>query len=403
MHATQKKIVILGAGFGGVYAFHELHKKYHNDPSVRISIINKTDYFLFTPLLHEVATGGVSRENVMFNIHTMFDACLAELVEAEVQRIDVNKKIIATSKGMYPYDILVYALGAGTNFFTLSPEARARVYPLKTIDDAMAIKARMKEVFEREAHPSIAVVGGGPTGVEVVAEVREYAAALKKSFDCEDTKKEQLFLVDAGPRLLPHFHKDLGARARSILEKWGVRVVLNESVADARNNEVILKSGKRIPAHMVLWTAGVTANHILFSPALHVDAKNRIVVKATLQAPHHPELFVVGDAASVHTNAGMVPMTAQAAFAAGTHAARNIGAFLEKRALQPFHYRHAGDLFSLGQWLAGAEVFGFRFFGHIAWFLWRAIYLSKIIGIRNKVMIMVEWTLNIFLPRDINN
>lgn len=400
---NRTNIVILGGGFGGVYAFHALHKRYHGDPSVKITIVNRTDYFLFAPLLHEVATGGVSRDSVMFNIRSMFDGCSAELVEAEAHGIDLEQKIIRTSAGEYHYDIAVYGLGAGTNFFNLSDEARSRVLPLKTIDDAAAIKARLKQIFEDNAKPSVVVVGGGPTGVEIIAEMREFADALKNSLQGNGKRAEQFILIDPGARLLSQFHAVLGERAKHILERRGMRIMLRESVADVRENEAVLASGKRIPAHIVVWAAGVHACPISFFPSVAVNKKGRIIILPTLQIPHYPEVFAVGDAAAVHDGENAVPMTAQAAVYEGKAAGRNIIALLDGTVLRPFSYRHKGNLFSLGQWLAGAEIFGVRFFGHTAWFLWRTVYLSKIIGLRNKIRVMVEWTLNIFLPRDINN
>lgn len=397
-----KHIVILGGGFGGIYAFHTLHKRYHGDPSVKITIVNRTDYFLFTPLLHEVATGGVSRDSVMFNIRSFFDGCSAELVEAEARHIDFDKKIIATSAGDYHYDIVVYGLGAGTHFFNLSPEARARVLPLKTIEDAAAIKARLKNVFEDHHAPSIIVVGGGPTGVEVVVEALEFADTVKKSLKGDGDRRGHFYLVDAGTGLLPQFHATLGKQAKHILEERGIDVITRESVVDVHEHEAVCASGRRIPAHMVIWTAGVRARLIPCAPPPAVDEKGRIVVASTLQVQGHADAFAVGDAAAITCGGGVVPMAAQAAVQEGTVAGRNIIALLNGEPLEQFQYRHRGDLFSLGQWLAGAEIFGMRFFGHTAWFLWRTIYLSKIIGLRNKVRVMVEWTLNIFLPRDIN-
>lgn len=417
MDHQHKTIVILGAGFAGVYAFLELHKQYHTDSTMRVMMINRTDYFLFTPLLHEVATGGVSPENALYNIHSILDCCAGDFLQADVQHIDLRKKIVTTSRGEVPYDVLLYALGASVTFFGLSEAARKQVLPLKTIDDAKRIKTRLIELFEHDETPKVVVVGGGATGVEVVAEAREYCDQLAHTFRRNFAPAQSsICLVHEGARLLPQFHSRLGEGAERILRDRSITVIRNDAVVDVNEQEVVLRSGRRIQTNFVIWVAGVAANYISTTPHLPLDAKDRIIVTPYLNLSGYPTVFVAGDAASIaigdtffhlpeyfverRGNTDTAPMTAQAAVAAGKAAGRNIRALLEGKPLTVFQYRHRGDLFSLGQWMAGAEIFGFRFFGHFAWWLWRTIYLSKIIGLRNKVNVAVDWTLNLFLPRD---
>lgn len=418
MNREQKNIVILGAGFAGVYAFLELHKQYHADSTVRVTMINRTDYFLFTPLLHEVATGGVSPENALYNIHSILNCCAGDFIEAHIRHIDLRKKIVATSRGEVPYDVLLYALGASVAFFGLSEAARRQVLPLKTIGDAKRIKTRLIELFERDEAPKVVVAGGGPTGIEVAAEVREYCDQLAYTFRRNSRPAQSsICLVHAGARLLPQFHARLGERTERILRGRSITIIRNDSVIDVNEQEVVLRSGRRIQANLVIWAAGVAANYISITPHLLLDAKDRIIVTPYLNLLGYPDVFVAGDAASIamgnnlphlppylverRGDANTAPMTAQAAVAAGKAAGRNIRALLEGKPLTVFRYCHKGDLFSLGQWMAGAEIFGIRFFGHFAWWLWRTIYLFKIIGLRNKVNVAVDWTLNLFLPRDI--
>ncbi len=395
MTTTPKKILIVGAGFAGVYAFFELHKRYHADPSVSLSLISATDYFLFTPLLHEVATGGVSQENVAFTIYSMAPCCL-DFVKARVEKIDTAHKTVATSAGEFTYDYLVYALGAGTNFFGLPEQAQKRVLPLKTLADARAIKAHLVGLFKRGEMPHVVVVGGGPTGVEVAAEAHEYLEELIKTFRILKAP-HALRLVHGGSRLLPNFSAELGIEAAQVLRGRGVEIVANDAVVDVKESEVVLKSGKRLPTNVVIWAAGVVAHPVPFSSPVETDAKGRIVVTESLYLKNNPCVFIIGDAAAVVG----VPMTAQAAVAMGRAVGDNIARDIEGEPMKIFAYRHRGDMFSLGQWFAGAEIGGWRFFGHFAWWLWRTVYLSKVIGFRNKVKVMVDWTLNIFLPRDI--
>ena len=395
MARVPKKILILGAGFAGIYAFFELHKRYHKDPSVSLRLISATDYFLFTPLLHEVATGGVSQENVAFNIYSMAPCCL-DFTKARVEKIDTAARSVRTTVGEFEYDYLVYALGAGTNFFGLPEAAQKRVLPLKTLADARAIKARLVGLFKQGEMPHVVVVGGGPTGVEVASEAHEYIEELMKTFRILKAP-HALTLVHGGNRLLPNFSPQLGDNAASVLKKRGVEIVANDTVVGVDAAEIVLASGRRLPANVVIWAAGVKASPVPFSPAAETDAKGRLLVTESLYLKNDPRVFIVGDAAALDG----VPMTAQAAVAMGRASGDNIARDMEREPMKIFNYWHKGDMFSLGQWFAGAEIGGWRFFGHFAWWLWRTTYLSKVIGFRNKVKVMIDWTLNIFLPRDI--
>lgn len=391
-----KRIVILGGGFAGVHAFLRLHKRYHKDPSAQIRMVSKEDYFLFTPLLHEAATGGIGLDSVKFGIRSMLRCCLKDFIQASVLHIDLEQKVVATTAGQESYDVLIYALGAGTGFFSLDHDSQSHVIPLKTANDARRIKERVVDLFEdNQPDPSVVVVGGGPTGVEIVAEVQEYFQTLRKLFHRADGEAH---LIHAGDILLPQFHADLGRKARVILEKRGIDIVLGAKVTKVDAYGVSLAGGRTIPARLVIWAAGVTANIVPFAPEIKIDTKGRIAVHPTLQAVGYPEVFVAGDSAGFDG----VPMTAQAAVRMGERAAGNAIALLDHQSIVPFSYVHRGDLFSLGQWLAGAEIFGVRFFGHFAWWLWRTIYLFKMIGVRNKAKVMVDWTFNLFLPRDIS-
>lgn len=393
---SPKKILILGAGFAGIYAFFELHKRYHKDPSVSLRLVSATDYFLFTPLLHEVATGGVSQENVAFNIYSIAPCCL-DFTKARVEKIDTAGRSVKTSAGEFEYDYLIYALGSGTNFFGLPEAAQKRVLPLKTLADARAIKARLVGLFKQGEMPHVVVVGGGPTGVEVAAEAHEYLEQLIKTFRILKAP-HPLTLVHGGDRLLPQFSPELGANAAHVLKRRGVEIAGNDTVIDVEKDEVVLASGRHLPANVVIWGAGVKAQPAPFSPAVETDAKGRILVTESLYLKNDPRVFIAGDAAALDS----VPMTAQAAVAMGRAAGDNIARDIERAPMKIFTYRHKGDMFSLGQWFAGAEIAGgWRFFGHFAWWLWRTVYLSKVIGFRNKIKVMVDWTLNIFLPRDI--
>jgi NADH dehydrogenase len=250
-------------------------------------------------------------------------------------------------------------------------------------------------MFKAGEMPHVVVVGGGPTGVEVAAETHEYLEQLMRAFRILKAP-HALTLVHGGDRLLPQFSPDLGKDAARVLKQRGVEIVANDTVVNVEDGAVLLASGRRLTANTVIWAAGVRANPVPFIPRVEVDAKGRLAVTEALYLTGDPRVFVAGDAAFF----GDTPMTAQAAVAMGRAVADNIACDIERAPMRAFSYRHKGDMFSLGQWFAGVEIGGFQFFGHFAWWLWRTVYLSKVIGFRNKVKVMVDWTLNIFLPRD---
>ena len=402
--AKKKTVLIAGGGFAGGYAFLKLHAAYHKSEEVAIEMVSRENYFLFTPLLHEVATGGVSRDNILYNLRVILGCCLARFHRANIQQIDLSARTVHTSKGSLHYDVLIYALGSNAVLPHAAATRDARVVPLKRLEDAHNLKNGILNIFEQGEQPEFAVVGGGPTGVEIAAELNEFLKDICVLFP-DERRRVRLSLVHAGERLLPTFHSELGERAKVYLEKKGVAVFLNEKIVHITPREAVTERGASIPTALTVWTTGVSAHKVPFLPEVPIDSKKRILVTDYLNLKAFPEVFIAGDAASppLFGKRGGLPMTAQAAVASGNAAARNAIAFLKGGPLRPFRYRHQGDLFSLGHWMAGAEIGGFRFFGHLAWWLWRTIYLSKLIGLRNKVRVAADWTMNLFLPRDLNS
>jgi NADH dehydrogenase len=380
-----------------LHALFAVHRRYSCDASVHILLISNDGEFVFTPLLHEAATGGVRRRHVGFPLTDIVPRGV-RLVVARVDGIDLNRRVVRTDRGEYAYDYLAYALGARTNYFSLSPEAVRHTVTIKTLADAVAVKRRLVTLGARMDAPHIVVVGGGPTGVEVAAEIAEYLPELARRFR---KTPGRVTLVHARSRLLPQFHKELGDRARMSLEGRGVRVLLNATVAGVHHGHVALATGAQLASDCTIWVPGVCANTSVLPAHLPRDAKGRVIVAHTLELPGFSGVFIAGDAAAPSTHVD-VPMTAQAAVRAGECAGANIVARLQGRAPRSFHYRHKGDLFSLGEWLAGAEIYGFRFFGHAAWFVWRGIYLTKIIGWRNKLRVLADWVFGMFRARSID-
>lgn len=417
------RIVILGAGFAGVYSFRYLHRHFHKDPTVELVLVNRTNYFLFTPLLHEVATGSVNPSHIVEPIRRVLGCCLADFWQAEVRRVRLEEHIVETTLGELPYDYLIIALGSQTHFYD-TPGAREHALTLKSLDDALNVKRRVIATFEeaskekdaasRRAKLSFAVVGGGATGVELAAELAELIyETLPTHFPRLDFGEVSITLLERGDELLKRFSKKLRSKAFQTLRRKKVRVTLEAAVSSVEPAGVYWRSAGMKPgdtppeflaARTVIWTSGIRPALLETIPAVERDWQGRFVVNTLLQLPRHPNVFALGDIAAFTDPSGPDPLPpfAQVATKEAKGAARAIVALRKGQRPAPFRYRHRGDLVSLGQWMAVGEIARVRFWGHFAWWLWRTIYLSKLISWRKKFKVALDWTINLFSPRDIS-
>lgn len=412
MIKQKKKIVILGGGFGGLYTYKGLYKYFHHS-EIDITIINRNNYFLFTPLLHEVATGGIAHHQVVESIRQIIYKTNDHLHIAEVISVDCKNQIVKTDISEFNYDILVVALGATTNFFN-APGAEKYCFVLKDLHDAVKLRGNLissfekaseiKDEEERKKALSFAVIGGGPTGVEVVSEISElfndtllryYHSTIKPS-------DVSLYLINRDKEILLPFPPSLRTNALKILQKKGVKVMLNTAVKEIKSDEIVFSDDSILPVSHVVWTAGVKPNLPTFVDSLILDDWGRIVVNPLLQTLKYKNIFVIGDIASVNDLDGKpLPMLAQIAVKQGLHTGQNIWNLVNDRNLLPFSYKSKGVLASLGRWQAVADIGGLYLSGPFAWFIWRTIYLFKFLSNSKKVKIVVDWTINIFYPRDI--
>lgn len=409
---ARKRIVILGGGFGGLYTYKGLYNHFSPD-EIDVTIVNRTNSFLFTPLLHEVATGGISHHQVVESIRQIIYKSNDTLHVAELLSVDCERQVVKTSIDELPYDILVVALGATTNFFN-SPGAEKNSLVLKDLRDAITLRtaliesfekaSEIKDIHERQKELTFAVVGGGATGVELVSEISElftntFAKYYHNRIACSDIS---LYLINRGPEVLAPFHPTLRTHALEVLKRSGVKVMTNTAVKEVTESGLILGDDTMLPVKHVIWTAGVKPNAPLFANRVDLDQGGRIMVNSSLQMPQSPNVFVLGDIASVAGVDGKpLPMLAQIAVRQGLHTGYNIKRLLHGKELLPFTYTSQGELASLGQWNAVANIRGIRFSGAFAWFMWRTIYLFKFLSDSKKVKIVVDWTMNVFYPRDI--
>ncbi len=414
------RIVILGAGFGGVYAYRLLHELYHHDPKVELVVVNERNYFLFAPLLHEVATGGQTQVNIVEPLRKVL-CCLKDLYLGRAEKIDSEKRVVKTTAGDVSYDYLVVALGATTNFFGVKG-AEQHSLTLKNMEDAEAIKNRAIQAVERASHlPECAerhellhfvVVGGGPTGVELSAELADLFygtfAGLYQSLNIR--KQFKITLVHKGEELVPQFAPKVRKRALATLKRLGISVLLNTAVSEVREDGITLENGNVIACGTAIWTAGIRPQDIAVSDARIKNDRGRFMVNGYLQSAADERIFALGDIAEIidaKTNGSAkggqaVPQTAQAAVSEAEVVALNIARAMAGKKLKPFHYKKKGDLVSLGRWRAAGTIAGVSFSGRFAWWLWRTVYLFKLLSWQKKIKVATDWTLHLSSERDVS-
>jgi NADH dehydrogenase len=365
---------------------------------VEVTVIDRTNHHLFTPLLYQVATAGLSAPSIAAPIrHILAHQRNATMLMAEVQGIDVAKRSVSLAGGgEVPYDYLVVAAGSVNHYFghdEWAPHAPA----LKTLDDALEIRARILTAYEqaeRESDPAkraawltFVVIGGGATGVELAGTLAEIARhTLKGEFRHFDPRKARVVLVEGTDRVLPPYTPDLSEKARLQLERLGVTVWLGKLVTGVDGDGVTL-GAERLEAKTVLWAAGVASSPLGRSLGAEVDRAGRVKVAPDLSVPGHPEVFVVGDLALVPGVPGIAPAAKQM----GRHAALNIRKDLEKKNRLPFRYRDYGQLATIGRNRAVAMFGRLHLSGYPAWLTWLVAHIYFLIDFRNRLAVLIDW------------
>jgi len=396
MHAVPH-VVVVGGGFGGLWAARALR-----DAPVRITLVDRGNHHLFQPLLYQVATAGLSAPNIAAPLrHILRRQKNVTVLLGEVEGIAPDAKQVRLADGRtLDYDHLLLASGATHAYFGHDDWA-AHAPGLKTLDDALEIRRRILTAFERaeaeddaakrEAWLTFAIVGGGPTGVEMAGTLAEIARhTLHGEFRRADPRRARVLLLEAGPRVLASFPESLSEKARTQLQKLGVEVRTGIPVA-AIDGEGVQLGEERIAARTVLWAAGVAASPLARDLGVPLDRAGRVIVQPDLSVPGHPEIFVAGDLASLQYAGKPVPGVAPAAKQMGRHVAQAIRARLQGRAPTPFRYRDFGNLATIGRMAAVVDLHGFRFSGLLAWWFWLAAHVFFLIGFRNRMVVMIDW------------
>jgi NADH:ubiquinone reductase (H+-translocating) len=394
-----RRVVIVGAGFGGLEVTHRLA-----GAGVHITLIDQRNHHLFQPLLYQVATASLAASEIAWPIrHLLRRRRDVITLLATVSGIDsAARRVLLQDGSSVEYDTLVLATGARHAYFH-HDEWEPYAPGLKTLDDATVIRRRILLCFEqaeRETDPArraalltFVIVGGGPTGVELAGTIVELAHAdLRPDFRNIDTRQARVVLIEAGPRILPSFTEDLSAYAHRALERIGVTVELGRPVRECDADGVIFGE-ERLPSKLILWAAGVQASPAAQWLAAPADGAKRLKVEADLSVPGHPEIFAIGDTATLDGWQGKpVPGIAPAAKQEGRHVAATIRQRLRgETAPRPFVYRHAGSLATIGKRSAIIDFGWIKLRGWIAWWTWGFAHIYFLIGVRNRLAVALSW------------
>ncbi|MFB2923669.1 NAD(P)/FAD-dependent oxidoreductase [Aerosakkonema funiforme] len=403
-------VVIVGGGFGGLYAAQALGRA-----SVKVTLVDKRNFHLFQPLLYQVATGSLSPADISSPLRAVLSKDRnTKVLLGEVKDIDPQQQKIFLANEELTYDTLIVATGVSHHYF--GNEQWATVAPgLKTIENALEIRRRIFWAFEeaekekdaekRRAWLTFAIVGGGPTGVELAGAIAELAfSTLKKDFRDIDTTETKILLLEGADRILPPYPPELSAKALSALEKLGVTVQTKTIVTDIGNNIITTKQGDRIeeiPARTILWAAGVKASKmgkvLAERTGAELDRVGRAVVQPDLSIPNYPNIFVIGDLASFsHQDNKPLPGIAPVAMQQGEYVAKLIKKRLLGQTAPPFRYVETGSLAVIGRNAAVVDLGYLKLSGFLAWLIWVFVHIYYLIEFDNKLIVMIQWAWNYF-------
>ncbi|MGI8889226.1 MAG: NAD(P)/FAD-dependent oxidoreductase [Chthoniobacterales bacterium] len=395
---SDPRVVIIGAGFGGL----EAAKHLGNQP-VRVTVIDRTNYHLFQPLLYQVATAALSPADIAAPVRSILsDDENIEVVLAEAQAVDVEARVVRTSEREFPYDYLVLATGSRHSYF--GHAEWERLAPgLKSLEDAVEIRRRILMAFEfaektqdleaRAAAMNFVIIGGGPTGVEMAGAIAEIArTTLAKDFRHIDPSATRVILVEGDKRIISGFPEDLSASALEQLKELGVEVITGTH-AENLTEDGLEVAGKFIPCRVKIWAAGNTASFVGKTLGVPVDKAGRVIVQEDLTIPGHPEVQVIGDLANFTSKKDGKPLpgVSPVAIQEGRHAARNILHMIEGAKPQRFYYWDKGSMATIGRNRAVADLNIVHFSGFPAWLAWLFVHVLYLVGFRNRFLVIFQW------------
>lgn len=416
-----KHIVILGGGFAGMTTAQNLEEVFGADRSVAFTLVSDTNALLFTPMLAEVAGGSLEPSHISTPLRTSLRR--TQVVRGRVSEVDLaaRRVRIALEDGAtreLVYDHVVLALGAVSNYLGLQ-NVQEQAFDFKSLLDAIKIRNHVIDMFERadrEADPekrvemlTFVIAGGGFAGVELAGALNDFSRGILADYPNLSPSDVRIMLVHSREHILPELTESLGRYARESMELRGVTFRLNCRLTDCRPGCVVLSDGE-VRSRTLVWTAGTAPNPLLKTLGIETDRRGAVVVESTMSVAGHPEVWALGDCASLKDakSGNPCPPTAQFALREARTLARNLRASLQGGALQPFHFDSLGALCVVGHHTACAELSvpfargkSVRFRGLLAWLLWRGIYLGKLPGLERKIRVLTDWVIELFFPRDI--
>ena len=413
-NTPKRRVLILGGGFAGLYVARELEKTLARDPDAEITLINRENFFLFTPMLHEVAVSDLELTNIVNPFRKMLKRVTFFL--GKVESIDLSRKQVIVSHGFdhhqhsLVYDHLVIGLGSITNLYEL-PGLEERALLVKSLGDAIRLRNHLIELLEeadsecvqeKSALLCFVVAGGGFAGVETIAGINDFVREVLPSYSHLKENMLRVVLVHAGPVVLPELGEKLGAYAQKKLAQRGVEICINTKVSGVSARGVELSNGTTIESQTIVWTAG-TSPHPLLKELPCKKERGKLVVNQFMEVVGWPGVWALGDCAAVpdRTTGKSSPPTAQHALRQGRALAQNITAEIRGRSKKPFIFSTLGQLAAIGKRTGVANILGINFSGFIAWWLWRTIYLSKLPRFEKKLRVALDWTLDLLFSKDI--
>ncbi len=413
MADAKKRIVILGSGFGGTYTARHLRRLTRHRNDVEVTLVSRDNYFLMTPLLFEAGSGVLEPRHAVNPLRPLLKG--VRFVKAVVKGLDFEKKVVHTEFSEdenhdIEYDHLVIALGGVTNTSIVPGSDNAMRF--KTLADAILLRNHVIELFERadvepdpkrkQALLTFVIVGAGLVGVELIGELDEFLDHLSESYPHIDREQIRLELIEAGPKILPELEPELGEYAKNVYIKRGINVRVGTPVKEIEPTRIHLPDGTTIDSHTIVVATGVAPNPLLKDIAVEKDKKGRIVTEPTMRVKDRPELWALGDSASIPDPQGKpYPPLAQHAIREARVLAHNILAAIDNQPLKPFVYQSLGTLASLGHFKGVGRVLKFHVKGFVAWWIWRSYYLFQMPRWNRRFRIMIDWTVALLFKNDI--
>jgi NADH dehydrogenase len=410
-----KRVLILGSGFGGLYTALRLEKRLRRYPDVELLLVNRENFFLFTPMLHEVAAGDLDLTHIVNPVRKLLRR--TQFFNGDIKRIDLNSRrvIVAHPDDNHDhelsYDYLVLALGSVTNFYNL-PGLAEKALTMKSLSDAIRLRSRLIRNLEeadfecscedRSRLLTVVVAGGGFAGVETIASVNDFVREAIEFYPKLTEAELRIVLVEATDLILPELGPELGAYARKKLAGRGVQFLMKTAVKSVSNDEVNLSDGTTLKTNMLVWTAGVSPNPLLDMLDCSKE-RGRLVTNEFLEVIDYRGVWALGDCAAVPDPATgkSCPPTAQHAIRQGKIVADNVVAAIKGGKRRRFEFKTIGALASIGKRTGVARIMGVNFSGFIAWWLWRTIYLNKLPRFEKKVRVAVDWFLDLLFAKDL--